>query len=285
MVPERDTTPFLPGGQLVACDLDGTLLRDDGTVSPATRRTLDRLAAAGIGFLVVTGRPVRTLPAALRYLRAPGLVVCVNGAACYDPDADRVLARAAVAPAALAEAVDRLRHLFPDVVFAAEVDGGRWLMYEPAYPLDPRTPWSRRIGLTALIRRPVCKFLAKVRDEDPDDLLAAVGTALDGVVEVGTTRCPGVLEMTGAGVTKAAAVSRLAAAAGIPAARVTAFGDMPCDLSMMEWSGAGVAVANAHPAVLARITTVTSSNQDDGVARYLDRMLAGPAPEPVRRSG
>jgi hydroxymethylpyrimidine pyrophosphatase-like HAD family hydrolase len=53
-----------------------------------------------------------------------------------------------------------------------------------------------------------------------------------------------------------------------------AFGDMPNDLPMLEWAGYSVAVANAHPEVLAVADEVTASNDDAGVARVLERLFA-----------
>ncbi|MBX6357843.1 MAG: HAD hydrolase family protein, partial [Micromonosporaceae bacterium] len=44
------------------------------------------------------------------------------------------------------------------------------------------------------------------------------------------------------------------------------------DLPLLEWAGRGVAVANAHPAVLAAADEVTGSNDEDGVAAYLERL-------------
>jgi 3-deoxy-D-manno-octulosonate 8-phosphate phosphatase KdsC-like HAD superfamily phosphatase len=54
---------------------------------------------------------------------------------------------------------------------------------------------------------------------------------------------------------------------------VVAFGDMPNDLAMLEWAGRGVAVANAHPDVLAAADEITLSHLDDGVAATLERLL------------
>ncbi|XXZ08654.1 HAD hydrolase family protein [Sorangium sp. So ce302] len=56
------------------------------------------------------------------------------------------------------------------------------------------------------------------------------------------------------------------------AAQVIAFGDMPNDLPMLGWAGRGVAVANAHPDVLAAADEVTSSNDHDGVALVLEQL-------------
>jgi hydroxymethylpyrimidine pyrophosphatase-like HAD family hydrolase len=55
---------------------------------------------------------------------------------------------------------------------------------------------------------------------------------------------------------------------------VLVFGDMPNDLPMFGWAGWGrVAVANAHPLVRAAADDVTLTNDEDGVAVYLDRLL------------
>jgi hypothetical protein len=60
----------------------------------------------------------------------------------------------------------------------------------------------------------------------------------------------------------------------VTAAEVVAFGDMPNDLAMLEWAGTSYAVANAHPHVLAATTYRTRSNDDDGVARVIERIVA-----------
>ena len=54
-----------------------------------------------------------------------------------------------------------------------------------------------------------------------------------------------------------------------------AFGDMPNDLPMLTWAGYAVAVANAHPDVIAAADEVTASNEDAGVARVLERLFTG----------
>lgn len=51
-----------------------------------------------------------------------------------------------------------------------------------------------------------------------------------------------------------------------------AFGDYPNDLPMLAWAGRAVAVANAHPDVLAAATEVTASNDEDGVAAVLEML-------------
>jgi hydroxymethylpyrimidine pyrophosphatase-like HAD family hydrolase len=81
------------------------------------------------------------------------------------------------------------------------------------------------------------------------------------------------LEVSHPSVHKAAAVERLLVDSGIVAAEVVAFGDMPNDLELIRWAGLGVAVANAHAVLLAAADEVTASNDDDGVAIVIERVL------------
>ena len=94
------------------------------------------------------------------------------------------------------------------------------------------------------------------------------------------TKCPraapsatwsvdGLVEISAAGVTKAAALARVCDRLGIDAADVVAFGDMPNDLALLAWAGTSYAVSNAHPSVLAAADHVTASNDEDGVAEAL----------------
>jgi hydroxymethylpyrimidine pyrophosphatase-like HAD family hydrolase len=84
-----------------------------------------------------------------------------------------------------------------------------------------------------------------------------------------------VVEVSAAGVNKAAALKELAADLGVEPDEVVAFGDYPNDLPMLQWAGRSIAPANAHPEVLARVDEVTASNHDDGVALAIERLLAG----------
>ena len=94
------------------------------------------------------------------------------------------------------------------------------------------------------------------------------------------------LEISAAGVSKASALAAVCSARGIAAEEVIAFGDMPNDLPMLTWAGRGVAVANAHPEVLAAADEITAGNDECGVAQVLERLLersaAGPVPASLR---
>lgn len=107
-----------------------------------------------------------------------------------------------------------------------------------------------------------------------DDELAAVARAAVGPLAIVTMSGPGTVELQPRGVTKATGLSLAAERLGVGAAGTIAFGDMPNDVPMFAWAGRGVAVANAHPELKAVADEVTSSNEEDGVAVVLDRLLA-----------
>lgn len=86
----------------------------------------------------------------------------------------------------------------------------------------------------------------------------------------------GLLEISASGVTKAGTLAELCAGRGIDATEVIAFGDMPNDLTVLDWAGTGYAMGNAHPDVLAAVPSHTVSNEEDGVALVLERFFGPP---------
>jgi hypothetical protein len=259
--------------RLVASDLDGTLLRGDLTVSPRTVAALDRAADAGIRFVMVTGRPVRWLPAVFEHTRVRGPVVCANGAVIYDPDRDEIIRGAPLATDVLAEVVAALRRELPDVTFAVEVDHSRAMLSEAAWPVIHDTVARRIVDHAELSGAPAAKLLARLPEGDPDEFLAACTRLLDGTVQVTSSSRRALVEISAAGVTKASGLAWLAEQAEVPPEQVVAYGDMPNDIPMFAWVGCGVAVANAHPTVLEMADEVTVSNDEDGVAVHLETLL------------
>ncbi len=82
------------------------------------------------------------------------------------------------------------------------------------------------------------------------------------------------LEMSAAGVTKATTLALLCAERRIAPEEVLAIGDMPNDIALLEWAGTSYAMGNAHPTVQAVADHVAPSNDDDGVARVIEELLA-----------
>jgi hydroxymethylpyrimidine pyrophosphatase-like HAD family hydrolase len=261
--------------RLVATDLDGTLLRRDRTVSPRTAAVLRRLSARGVHVALVTGRPVRWLAAVYEQLGSRPPSICANGAVVYDPENDRVLRADPLAPELITEVSRRVRAAIPGVGFAVEIADGREMRHERTYEvLAGHEPDLVRALVSAeeLCALPAVKLLARV-DTDPATFPARVTACLGGLAEATYSSDSGLVEISAAGITKAAGLAWLCDRLGVPAADVVAFGDMPNDIPMLAWAGRAVAVANAHPAVCEVADEMTLSNDDDGVAAYLDKLM------------
>ncbi|WP_256792530.1 HAD hydrolase family protein [Terrabacter sp. Ter38] len=116
--------------RLVATDLDGTLLRSDGVISPRTSAALRAAESAGIVF--VTARPPRWLEPLAGAVGGHGTVICANGAFDYDVRTRTVVASYPLERALLLEIVADLRAAVPGIGFSAELSGG--VHTEPDYP-------------------------------------------------------------------------------------------------------------------------------------------------------
>jgi hypothetical protein len=129
-----------------------------------------------------------------------------------------------------------------------------------------------RLDDAELFGHPASKLLGRHFGYSCDDLLALVLPALDGLVSVTHSNSKGLIEASAVGVSKASVVAEIAELHGIGPRSVIAFGDMPNDLPLLAWAGTSCAVANAHPEVLAAATHVIGSNDEDGVAAYLEAL-------------
>jgi Cof subfamily protein (haloacid dehalogenase superfamily) len=256
--------------RLVASDLDGTLLRSDGTVAERTRDVLARVEQAGSLFVMVTGRPPRWMAQVAEEAGHRGLAVCANGALVYDLHTEQVVQDFRIDGSTTLQLVQALRSQVPGIAFAVEkgLDGfGRESAYVPRYDNGELLV----APIEELVEPGVVKLLARVEGTPSDDLLARAREVIGELAECTHSSGDGLVEISAAGVSKASGLAVLAQEWGVDAADVIAFGDMPNDLPMLGWAGRSVGMGNAHPDVLALVDEVTATNDDDGVAAVLER--------------
>ena len=133
--------PLVAPPKLIATDLDGTLLRSDGTLSDRTRAALAAAEQAGMRVVLVTGRPPRSVPELLATI-GPHFVIAANGAAVYAPDGS-LAHMSPIRPLAATRLITRVRRALPGAAFAVEYDGEllavvsrRWLHVRETYGVD-----------------------------------------------------------------------------------------------------------------------------------------------------
>lgn len=257
--------------RLVATDLDGTLLRSDGTVSPRTQRCLAELDRRGVTVVFVTARPLRWMDELWPLVGAHGLAIVSNGAIVYDVPTQQVVTLRGIEVAPGLELADRIRAAVPGASFGLECVSG--IVVEPSYDEPTHIPEGTPTGpLEQVWTEPAAKMLVRSAQLGPDDLRQLVLAAV-GEDATATWSGDGLIEISAAGVTKGTALAEACRERGIDRTEVVAFGDMPNDLAMLAFAGRSYAMANADPTVLMAADAVTGTNDADGVAEVLEEMF------------
>lgn len=221
---------------IIFSDLDGTLLLGDKGLSPGTAEALARAAERGISFVPATGRFFNAIPRAVQELPFWRYAIVMNGAVVWDRAEGRAIRRAELSPELAVRVMARLED-FPGTLDCYMEDNCGWMEARYYAALDDwiLDPVSRRI--IREMRRPM------------EDLRGYVGRR-------------------GRPVQKIQSYFRDEATQ-----RAVAFGDERNDCSMLAAAGLGVAMGNAAPEAKAAARLVTGTNQEDGVARTLLRLL------------
>ncbi len=254
--------------RLVATDLDGTLVRSDGTVSDYTRDVLLELDRRDVPVVFVTGRPLRWAEAVFEHVGSHGLAIVANGALVWDVARERVHLERPIEPGLGLAVCGLIREAVPGSAFA--VESLRGISLEHGFLERYAVPeTSRRGTLEELFDGPALKLLARHEELAAQDFWDAAEIAVGGRLVITWSSTSALLEISGPGVTKASTLERLCADRGIEAADVIAFGDMPNDLPMLRWAGTSYAMADAHESVTQIADHVAPGHDEDGVARVL----------------
>ncbi len=260
--------------RLVATDLDGTVVRPDGSISQRTLDAFAGCAGAGVDVVYVTGRPPRWLGDVVAQTGHRGTAICGNGAVIYDLGAERVLSAVTIPADVVLEVAERITRVSPGSAFAIEtLDGFR---REPSYVARyDAADGHRPAPLAQLVAdHPVVKLLCRNGSSIADEMLELAREAIEDLAHA-THSSPHdcLIEISADGVSKAAALAALVASRGISRDDVVAFGDMPNDIEMLRWAGQGYAMTGGHPDAIAAADATAPSCLDDGVAQVIERLL------------
>ncbi|ANY21666.1 Cof-type HAD-IIB family hydrolase [Gordonia terrae] len=270
---------------LIASDVDGTLIDDENRVSPRTLSVLAAARAAGVEFVLATGRPPRWIAeitdqfagteAFVRY------AVCANGAIIYDAEHDRVLWSANLEPDALVKLGEIAYQQIPGCGIAAERAGRSAhdaatapFVASAGYEHAWLNPDHVEVGDDEVFGDPAVKLLVRKPGMASGEMARRLQPVVGDLAQVTFSTDNGLIELSVPGTHKASGLARLADLAGLSADAVIAFGDMPNDAEMLTWAGHGVAMGHGHPAAVDAADEVTVGNNDDGVAKVLERWFA-----------
>ena len=259
---------------LIALDIDGTLVHDDGYLSPAVVKEVQRVRDLGHLVVVATGRSAANAFPVIREIGIlDGHAVASNGAVTIllDEDHERGFTPTEVITFDPTDVLTQLIESLPKAHFAVEKADGTYLFHRhfPAYALGDN---NIETPLEDLVKHEVSRVVVLSPDQEVEEFLDAVArVGLHSVsYAIGYTAW---LDISPLGVTKSSALEKLRAKAGIRPDQVIAVGDGRNDINMFEWAqaggGIGFAMGQGPDEVKAAAAAITASVEDDGVARVL----------------
>ena len=283
----------IPAGSYKAAvfDLDGTLLRDDKSVSPRSVAAVQRALKAGWSIAIATGRHPKS---ALHFFKELGalsersLAVCFNGSALLNvsdyakagaPDTGFALLKADPASGDEISRVACLAHRFGLRVHGYSLRHG--LCCEDTNVYTMREIIHSHVSCSegfdfehAPNDERFFKVIAVGRSFEIDEFRAALTSYIKEHFEVMRTD-DNFLEFIPHHCSKGAALLWMCEACGLKPSEIVAFGDAENDLLMIKNAGLGIAMGNAQPEVKAQADLVTLSNEQDGIAEVLESILGG----------
>ena len=258
----------------IACDLDRTLIAEDGVLRPRTVSSLAAAQAAGIHVVLATGRMFRS---ALPFARVAGIetpIVCYQGAAVVDPVTGEwllhepiplELAREAIA--AVEEEGFVLNCYVDDELCVAELTE-----HARAYADFQHLPISVVGPLLDWLERPPTKLVVV---DDPvrlDGLRPSLVERFGERLYIAKS-LPYFLELASPRISKGSGLEFVADHVGFRAEDTIAFGDGENDLELLESAGYAVCVENGHELLKARADWICPGPDEEGVAQVLEAYL------------
>ena len=258
---------------LVALDIDGTVLHEDGTLSDAVASAVTDAAARGHEVMLSTGRSVAmTLPVLDRLGLTPEYLVCSNGAITLKRDADAPTgySRHIVETFNPGEVLTTIRANLEDAHYAVEDETGL-ARFTGFFPEGALGAGSVKVDFDELLTQEATRVVVISPEHDIEDFLSVVERmGLHKVsYNVGWTAW---LDIAPDGVNKSTALERVRALLDIPRSRVMAVGDGRNDIEMLEWAsaeGRGVAMGQAPVEVIEVANETTETDLNSGVAGVL----------------
>jgi Cof subfamily protein (haloacid dehalogenase superfamily) len=261
---------------LLALDVDGTLLTSAGELSVRTRHALLDADRAGWQVTLITGRPLPYVLPVARELGVGHYVVAANGGTIAEIDSGALLYQSSVSGELVRTALSTVRAVLPDVRAAVTTTGA----FQTERGFDLLAPLSKAGAIvvddaTPLPEDVVHSVVLFALGADTSALRAQIAALVPAGIDVSSSGLPGSVELTAPGVHKGSGLVHLCELLRIERHQVVAFGDGLNDHEMLMWAGHGVAMGNAADETKAVADEVTASNDRDGIAIVVERLLDG----------
>jgi hydroxymethylpyrimidine pyrophosphatase-like HAD family hydrolase len=253
--------------QLIALDIDGTILHGETPVSARVLAAVKNAVEAGVHVVLATGRPmISTWPVVTELGLVTGSVLCSNGAVWVDAASGELRLAHRFDPAPL---VAELSAVLPDAIFAVERPGFENLV-TGEFPGFGTVP-DLLVDHATLVAEPVPRLTVWWNGFTAAELGARVSAVELAEVNYTLDSSGPWLVAVAKGISKGSALERLRVDLGVPADATLAVGDGDNDIEMLRWAALGVAMGQANDTVKAAAHEVTGTFDEDGVADVLER--------------
>lgn len=248
--------------KMIVTDLDGTLLKNDKTISDYTKAVLDKIYG-NILFVVATARPIRAVKNYLPFLKYD-IGIYHGGAVIIDKNENKeknciknVL-----------EIIKILHEANNDIEIALEIDEKLFANFDAGI-LWPGIEFNNLADILCGENLEADKIIIKNNTTIDIESLKKVLPADLNIINSEDS----IFMIMNKTATKWNAVKKIAEKYGIQESEIIAFGDDFSDIEMIKNAGIGVAVSNSIDEVKNVADCITVSNEEDGVARFLDKLL------------
>ena len=266
---------------IIALDLDGTLTNSEKIITPRTFDALMKAQREGVRLVLASGRPTFGIAALANQLQLAdygGYVLSYNGGRIIDWCEKTVIFSQVVDQKLVPILYDFAEKAqlpivtyLPDAILASKNEG-EYLAEEARINGMPVVVAQNFVEEAMQIAGGSTKFLIPGEPELLIQLESEMKAALSEQMEVFRS-APFFLELPPKGIDKAQSLQRLLTHLGLERESLMAFGDGFNDLSMIQFAGQGVAMANAVEEVKSIADFVTTSNKEDGIAHALEQLL------------
>ena len=266
----------MPDIKLLLADVDGTLVTKDKQLTDRAVAAVHALRQRGIAFAITSGRPPRGMTMLLGPLAIDTPIAGFNGGLWVNPDLSQIEARNLPRDVA-----DRSVKMLTDAGLDAWVySGEEWLVHKKDAPHVSREAWTVKFepretsdfgsALDSAVKIVGVSDDLGLMEQTEKQVQDALGTSASAARSQ-----PYYLDITHPQANKGAALSFLAKRLGLDTRQIATIGDQPNDTLMFRESGMSIAMGNASEAVQKLATHVTSSSEEEGFARAVERFILG----------
>lgn len=256
----------------VALDLDGTLLNSKKEISEENKNILKKLSENGVEILIVTGRPYPITKKIAESLEIPLTVICYNGARVMNLKTDEIIFEKVLEEKQVLKIIEFCRknkkdlNLFQnDIWYVEDLESIGTKYYKKNSRLEPILKSFDTFDSFKMIKSIIIDE-NNVLEEVEKELREILGNSV-----YFTYSQDKYLEILNKDVNKGLTLKNILEEKGIEMSKCIAFGDAHNDLEMLELSGVGVAMGNAHEILKSRVQHITDTNDNDGVGKFLKK--------------